>query len=249
MEGTEFKIVYMNPRELIPYDKNAKIHNKKQIEALAAAIVKRGFDQPVTVDKNNVIITGHGRTQAALHAGMTQIPVIIRDDLSETEVAAKRLEDNRLSSTDYDMELLEEEINLILEANSDEDLFGFSEKELSMMTEDLLSTELDDDLLISDVSAEASRIAEENEEITEEISESTLKIADAFGFKEVPVRDGRTIIRWVAMMEEMTGRAGAAALVEYARRDLAKAEEVLDFSEVPDPEPTDELAELESLIG
>ncbi|QSV17168.1 ParB/Srx family N-terminal domain-containing protein [Photobacterium ganghwense] len=248
MKDLQLEVVYLDPKTLIPYEKNAKIHNKKQIEALSAAIVKRGFDQPVTVDKDMVIITGHGRTEAAIFAGLSEIPVIIRSDLTDTEVAAKRLEDNRLASTDYDMELLEEEINEILSADRSENLFGFDDKELQMMTEDLLSSDLGEEMLISDVSMEASRIAEENEEIGEEIAESKLKISDAFGFREVPMKDGRTIIRWVAMMEELTGRSGAAALVEYAKRDLAKAEEVMDFSETPDPHVSSDLEELESML-
>ena len=97
-----FEIVYRNPAELIPYEMNAKKHDEQQIRDLAAAIKKRGFDQPITVDKHDVIITGHGRREAALLAGLERVPVIVRDDLSEEEVKAKRLEDNRLASIDYD---------------------------------------------------------------------------------------------------------------------------------------------------
>lgn len=86
-----FEIVYRNPAELIPYEMNAKKHDEQQIRDLAAAIKKRGFDQPITVDKHDVIITGHGRREAALLAGLERVPVIVRDDLSEEEVKAKRL--------------------------------------------------------------------------------------------------------------------------------------------------------------
>ena len=65
-----FEIVYRNPAELIPYEMNAKKHDEQQIRDLAAAIKKRGFDQPITVDKHDVIITGHGRREAALLAGL-----------------------------------------------------------------------------------------------------------------------------------------------------------------------------------
>ncbi|EKB8013987.1 ParB N-terminal domain-containing protein, partial [Salmonella enterica] len=81
-----FEIVYRNPAELIPYEMNAKKHDEQQIRDLAAAIKKRGFDQPITVDKHDVIITGHGRREAALLAGLERVPVIVRDDLSEEEV-------------------------------------------------------------------------------------------------------------------------------------------------------------------
>lgn len=62
----KFEIVYRDPADLIPYEMNAKKHDEQQIRDLAAAIKKRGFDQPITVDKNDVIITGHGRREAAI---------------------------------------------------------------------------------------------------------------------------------------------------------------------------------------
>lgn len=126
-----FEIVYRNPVELIPYEMNAKKHDEQQIRDLAAAIKKRGFDQPITVDKHDVIITGHGRREAALLAGLERVPVIVRDDLSEEEVKAKRLEDNRLASIDYDAIKLQQELeSLVL---GDVEVFGFEERELNVL--------------------------------------------------------------------------------------------------------------------
>lgn len=93
----KFEIVYRDPADLIPYEMNAKKHDEQQIRDLAAAIKKRGFDQPITVDKNDVIITGHGRREAAIFAGLERVPVIVRDDLSDDEVRAKRLEDMQIT--------------------------------------------------------------------------------------------------------------------------------------------------------
>ena len=109
-----FEIVYRDPAELIPYEMNAKKHDEQQIRDLAAAIKKRGFDQPITVDKDDVIITGHGRREAALLAGLKSVPVIVRDDLSDEEVKAKRLEDNRLASIDYDAIKLQKELESLV---------------------------------------------------------------------------------------------------------------------------------------
>lgn len=126
-----FEIVYRNPAELIPYEMNAKKHDEQQIRDLAAAIKKRGFDQPITVDKHDVIITGHGRREAALLAGLERVPVIVRDDLSEEEVKAKRLEDNRLASIDYDAIKLQQELeSLVL---GEVEVFGFEERELNVL--------------------------------------------------------------------------------------------------------------------
>jgi ParB-like chromosome segregation protein Spo0J len=74
--STPFEIVYLDPKTLVPYEANAKKHDETQIRDLAAAISKRGFDQPITVDKEMVIITGHGRREA-IYAGLDLVPVII----------------------------------------------------------------------------------------------------------------------------------------------------------------------------
>ena len=133
-----FEIVYRNPAELIPYEMNAKKHDEQQIRDLAAAIKKRGFDQPITVDKHDVIITGHGRREAALLAGLERVPVIVRDDLSEEEVKAKRLEDNRLASIDYDAIKLQQELeSLVL---GEVEVFGFEERELNVLVGSMTSS-------------------------------------------------------------------------------------------------------------
>jgi len=82
-----------------PYMHNAKTHPEEQILKLMDQIDKTGFDVPITVDKSNVIITGHGRLIAANRLKMKEVPVIVRDDLDEYEVIAKRLADNKVAES------------------------------------------------------------------------------------------------------------------------------------------------------
>lgn len=95
-----------------PYKKNAKKHPDKQIKQVAASIKEFGFNQPIVVDKNNVVIVGHGRLEAAKLLGLTEVPVITVD-LSEEQAKAYRLADNKLNESDWDMGLVIEELKVL----------------------------------------------------------------------------------------------------------------------------------------
>lgn len=92
-----------------PYSKNAKKHPKKQIEKIAASIEEFGFNQPIVVDKEGVIIVGHGRYLAALYLGREKAPVL-QIDIDEDKAKAYRLADNKLNESDWDMELVIQEL-------------------------------------------------------------------------------------------------------------------------------------------
>ena len=95
--------------DIKPYPKNAKQHPKKQVGQIAASIKEFGFNQPIVVDKNNVIIVGHGRYEAAKLLGLTDVPVV-QVDLTEEQAKAYRLADNKLNESEWDMNLVIEEL-------------------------------------------------------------------------------------------------------------------------------------------
>ena len=107
---------------VIPYDKNAKKHPKKQVEQVAASIKEFGFNQPIVVDKDGVLIVGHGRLEAAKLLGLKEVPVIVAD-LTEEQAKAYRLADNKLNESDWDMNLVIEELKGLSEPMLD--LTGF----------------------------------------------------------------------------------------------------------------------------
>lgn len=124
--------------ELIkPYEKNAKKHPKKQVQQVANSIKEFGFNQPIVVDQDNVIIVGHGRYEASKLLGLVDVPVITVN-LTKAQASAYRLADNKLNESEWDMGLVIEELKEL----SDEmfDLTGFDK--------DLLITpdENDDDI-------------------------------------------------------------------------------------------------------
>lgn len=106
----------MNVDLLVPYEKNAKKHPKKQVEQVAASIKEFGFNQPIVVDKNNIVIVGHGRLEAAKLLGLTDVPVTVVD-LTEEQASAYRLADNKLNESEWDMSLVVEELKTLSEEN------------------------------------------------------------------------------------------------------------------------------------
>lgn len=121
-------IVYRNIKELKPYKKNAKKHTKEQVEQIANSIKEFGFTQPVIVDKNMEVVAGHGRILGAKKAGLKQVPTVMLEELTEEQVKAYRLVDNKLNESEWDYSLLDDELENLTE-DIDMSLFGFEMKE------------------------------------------------------------------------------------------------------------------------
>ena len=96
--------------ELKPYDKNAKKHDKKQIANVAESIKQFGFVQPIVLDKDNNVIIGHCRLEAAKKLHLDEVPCVMADDLTNEQVKKLRLLDNKLNESDWDIDLIAEEI-------------------------------------------------------------------------------------------------------------------------------------------
>lgn len=96
--------------ELKPYDKNAKKHDKKQIANVAESIKQFGFVQPIVLDKDNNVIIGHCRLEAAKKLHLDEVPCVMADDLTDEQVKKLRLLDNKLNESDWDIDLIVEEI-------------------------------------------------------------------------------------------------------------------------------------------
>ena len=91
----------INIKEIKPYDKNAKIHSKKQIQQVANSIKRFGWVQPLVVDKDNNLIIGHCRLLAAKLLDIKEAPALRVENLSEQEIQALRLADNKLNESAY----------------------------------------------------------------------------------------------------------------------------------------------------
>src|ERR1700693_877894 len=119
---------------LIAYLKHARIHSKTQVAQILASVRKYGFVNPILADKNGNVIAGHGRILAARDAGLTHLPVIILDHLTEAEARELRIADNKITeNARWDDEMLSGELAALREEKIDLTLLGFSELELKTL--------------------------------------------------------------------------------------------------------------------
>ena len=116
-------IIEMNVDELIPYENNPR-KNDEAVEKVALSISAFGFKVPIVVDANNVIVTGHTRLKAAKKLGITTVPVIKADDLTDEQIKAFRLADNKVAEfSQWDEEKLMKELDEL--GAIDMSLYGF----------------------------------------------------------------------------------------------------------------------------
>ena len=121
-------IIMLPIPEVRPYEKNPR-KNAEAVKYVKASIEKFGFKQPIIVDSNRVIIAGHTRLEAAKSLGMAEVPCIVADDLTDAQVKALRLADNKVAEfSEWEMNLLGEELGELAEI-SDIDMsdFGFDD--------------------------------------------------------------------------------------------------------------------------
>lgn len=120
----ELNIIYLPPGDLTPYEHNAKRHPDDQVEHIANSIREFGFRQPIVVDADNVVVIGHGRLLAAKKLGLDAVPVVRADDLTEAQIKALRLADNKTNESEWDFGLLDSElVDLALDFDMSD--FGF----------------------------------------------------------------------------------------------------------------------------
>ena len=127
------EIVNKKLTTLIPYENNPRI-NDEAVEYVKNSIKEFGFKSPIIIDKNNVIIAGHTRYKASEELGLIEVPCIVADDLTEEQVKAFRLADNKVAEKSmWDYTKLDEELDSILDI--DMSVFDF---------ENIEETNLDD---------------------------------------------------------------------------------------------------------
>jgi len=198
---------------LKPYENNAKKHPPEQIKTLANLIAKHGWTAPIVVDKDGVIIAGHGRRLASIELGLEKVPVVVRRDLTKAQADALRLADNKAASTSYDVEMLQSELAALAETDIDIRSLGFEDKELEFLTADL--EEMDDSFFVDDIQDAVEEKKTENDETAKRLDETAAPLADAFGFRRLSVAQSRRVRSFMNRIEGETGKSGPEALMAF----------------------------------
>lgn len=127
----KLKIVEIEIDKIKEYENNAKEHPEWQVKQIADSINQFGFNDPIAINKDHVIIEGHGRYQAALMLEMEKIPCIVLSGMTETEEKAYIIAHNKLTmNTGFDLDKLSYELNSLKIDNIDLKITGFNELEL-----------------------------------------------------------------------------------------------------------------------
>lgn len=137
---SKMTIEYLPVKQLHEYSRNAKKHPAEQVEHIANSIREFGFRQPLVIDKDNVLVVGHGRLLAAKKLGLDTVPCVRADDLTDEQIKALRLADNKTNESEWDFSLLDDELDDIFDI--DMERFGFEleddeDSEISLESKEL----------------------------------------------------------------------------------------------------------------
>ena len=120
--------------KLIPWARNLRTHSDAQVAQIAASIAEFGFNNPILVDTKAGIIAGHGRLLAAQKLGLTEVPVIVLDHLSEAQKRAYIIADNQLAlNAGWNEDLLRAELAALQSEDFDISIIGFEDEELARL--------------------------------------------------------------------------------------------------------------------
>ena len=132
--------------KLVPYVNNARTHSPEQVMKLRSSLREFGFINPIIIDRDYGIIAGHGRILAAKEEGITEVPCVFVDYLTEAQKKAYILADNRMAmDAGWDEELLRVEIEALQGEAFDVSLTGFDEMELADLFKDGSDSGAEDD--------------------------------------------------------------------------------------------------------
>ncbi len=154
MKGAK-EVKWLGVDGLIPYANNARTHSDAQVTQIASSIKEFGFNNPVLLDQNGGIIAGHGRVMAAKKLGMTEVPCIVLDHLTETQRKAYILADNRIAqNSGWDSTLLSVEFESLTADGVDLTMLGFDADEIAKMLQPEQVEGLTDEDAVPEVPAE-----------------------------------------------------------------------------------------------
>ena len=166
-------IIKIKTEDLIPYVNNPR-NNENAVDKVASSIAEFGFKNPIFIDKNNVVVNGHTRLLASKKLGLKEVPCIVIDDLTDTQIKAFRIADNKTSEyAEWDEELLKIELEQLEDMNFNLDnlIIDYSDfgLEIDYIEDDFIEIKEREDLSDKVNSAYEIIIECDNEEEQEEM--------------------------------------------------------------------------------
>jgi site-specific DNA-methyltransferase (adenine-specific) len=181
------QIEYLDIGDITPYERNPR-DNAEAVDSVAASIESFGFLVPIIVDPENVIIAGHTRLEAAISVGLTEVPCIRTSRLTEAQINAFRIIDNKVAElARWDFDLLSGEITALRDTGIDFTNFGFTQEEI-----DCLSEVVADDCL-----AAGAMVDDDRSGVAERRAPSQTRFVLGEFVFFIPAEDYR---RWAAMI-------------------------------------------------
>lgn len=209
------KVVDLEVSKLIPYDFNNKEHDKEQVNMIANSIKEFGFNQPLVVDANNIVVVGHWRLLAAKELWLEKVPCVKLEDLSDEQVKKYRILDNKLNESDWAELNLRKDLDMLEDMN-----FG----DLELTKEDLFP-ELFEELGDKEKEEEpeikfTEELGEENNYIVLFFDDSVdwLQAQSLFGLETVDALDSKEGYRRRGVGRVINGTEFMNKLLEYYNR-------------------------------
>jgi len=184
----ELKIDYVATADLVPYSNNSRTHSEKQVAQVASSIQEFGFTNPILIDENQGIIAGHGRLLAAQKLGLSEVPTITLEGLTEAQRKAYVIVDNKLAlNAGWDDDMLKVEMERLQEMSFDLDVLGFDEKELMAILDD---SDGDGDAYTKKVDIPTYEPSEQKPEITDLYDDNrTQALIDEIEQSDIPIEE------------------------------------------------------------
>lgn len=204
-----------------PYPYNNKKHPEKQIETLAKLIKAHGLIDPIALDENGVIISGHGRFEAVKRLGFTKVAVRVLRGLTDDQTSALRIAANKSVSTEYDTDMLARELTKLAATDYDLSMLGLDQRELDMLISDV--GVIDTDALVDDIDFAVEQHEADVNDRAAAADDESVRLDKAFGFKSVPLPAQKTVTRFLATIEAETGKTGVDALLDHMKAVLESA--------------------------
>ena len=176
------QIVEKKIADIKPYEKNPR-KNDSAVDAVANSIEQFGFKVPVVIDKDGVIVCGHTRYKAAKKLGLDKVPCVVADDLTEEQIKAYRLADNKVSDlAEWDIDLLGEELDGIFDIDMSDFGFDLTQEEEEPINDEQLENTAQFEYTLKFGKTTVIMTEEEYNELLNKYNEYSAENGVSFGF-------------------------------------------------------------------